>query len=69
MYIDISKHAKNYITDLIEKRVVVLKKRILKEKVEDWYDYDTSQVEIKLCEASDEYYRLSVSLNDFYSAK
>jgi hypothetical protein len=67
MYIDINKHEAKYITVLIEKRLSVIKNRILKENKNDWYDYEPPQIETKLCEASDEYFRLSKCLNDFYS--
>ena len=66
MYIDISKHASGYIAILIERRMQVLKNRILKEKKEEWYDYEPEQIEQKLCDASDEYFRLNLSINEFY---
>lgn len=66
MYIDISKHASRYISVLIEKRMAVIKNRILKEHGADWYDYEGSQIEMKICDLSDEYCRLNQSLNEFY---
>ena len=66
MYIDISKHASGYISVLIEKRMAVIKNRILKEKKGEWYDYEGSQIEQKLCDASDEYCRLNSTINEFY---
>lgn len=66
MYIDITKYQANYIVVLIEKRLAVIKNRILKEKKDDWYDYEGSQIEIKICDLSDEYCRLSNIINEFY---
>lgn len=66
MYIDITKHQANYIAVLIEKRLATIRNRILKEKKEEWYDYEPTQIEYKICELSDEYCRLSNSLNEFY---
>ena len=68
MYIDISKHASQYIAVLIEKRMTVIKNRILKEKKDEWYDYESSQIEQKLCDASDEYFRLNSTINEFYKS-
>ena len=66
MYIEIQKHHARYITALIKKRMIVIKNRILKEKKDDWYDYESSQIESKICDISDEYYRLSQIINDLY---
>ena len=66
MYIDITKHQANYIAVLIEKRLAVIKNRLLKENKDNWYDYESSQIEMKICDISDEYCRLSNSLNEFY---
>lgn len=66
MYIDIEKHEAKYIGPLIEKRLTVLKNRILKEKENDWWDYEPQQIEMKLCDISDEYCRLSNCINEFY---
>ena len=66
MYIDINKHAAGYIAVLIEKRISFLKNKILKEKGDDWYDYEPSQIHMKICDESPEYFRLSNEINEFY---
>lgn len=66
MNIDITKHEAAYVAVLIEKRMTVIKNRILKPKKEEWYDYEASQIEMKICEISDEYSRLSDCINAFY---
>lgn len=66
MYIDIQKHHSRYIAVLIEKRMAVLRNRILKENSENWYDYEGSQIEMKICDLSDEYLRLTQVINEFY---
>lgn len=66
MYIDIQKHHSRYIAVLIEKRMAVLRNRILKENAENWYDYEGSQIEMKICDLSDEYLRLTQVINEFY---
>ncbi len=66
MYIDIQKHHAKYIVVLIEKRMAFIKNKIKKDNEEDWYDYEPSQIEIKLCEVSEEYYRLNQVIVQFY---
>jgi len=69
MYIDIPKPAVKFIVQLIKKRMVVIKNRILKENKDDWYDYEGSQIEMKICEISPEYMRLNSTLNELYKAE
>ena len=52
MHIDLQKHHVNYLTPIVEARIRVLKNRILKEKKDDWYDYEPAQIELKICEIS-----------------
>ena len=68
MYIDIPKPATKYISVIIEKRMTLLKNRILKQHKDDWYDYEGSQLEMKICHASDEYCRLNSVINEFYKS-
>jgi len=58
MYIDLEKHHTAYLLPLIEKRMNVIKNRILKEKGSEWYDYDDGQIISKCIDLSDEYARL-----------
>lgn len=69
MYVDISKFAAGYISVLVEKRMTVIKNRILKEKKEGWYDFEPHQIEMKICDLSDEYQELNNCINEFYKAK
>jgi hypothetical protein len=66
MYLDLRKHHVSYLVPIIEKRLQVLKNRILKEYGADWYDYEPAQLEIKISEKSDEYFRLIQIINEIY---
>ena len=66
MNLDLEKHHVRYITPLVEARMKVLKKRILKQKGDDWYDYEPEQIEMKICEINEEYNRLNQSINSLY---
>lgn len=66
MYIELQKHHLSYIIPLVEARMKVLKNRILKEKRDDWYDYEAEQIEMKICETSEEYNRLNQAINSLY---
>lgn len=69
MHIDLQKHHVNYLTPIVEARMRVLKNRILKEKKDDLYDYEPAQIELKICEISDEYSRLNQCLETLYRAR
>ena len=66
MNLNIEKHHARYIAVLIERRMAFLKNKIVKENKDDWYDYESEQIETKICEVSDEYQRLDQCINEFY---
>lgn len=69
MYVELQKHHCRYIIPIIEARMKVLKKRILKQKKDDWYDYEPEQIEMKICEINEEYNRLNQSLQSLFTSK
>ncbi|WP_432221282.1 hypothetical protein ACRASX_11180 [Flavobacterium sp. TMP13] len=62
MYINLEKHHLARVVPLIEARIKLLRKRILKEWGDDLGDYDAEGLETKICEKNDEYFRLKQSL-------
>ena len=49
---------------ITQARLEVLRKRVLKQHGEDWYDYDDQGIESKIEEKSDEYFRLKQVLDE-----
>ena len=62
MNIDLQKHHVAYLVPIIEARLKVVKKRVIKEFGEDWGDYDDDGLEFKVTEKSHEYERLNQTL-------
>lgn len=62
MYIDLQKHHVNYVIPLIKARMKVLKRRVLKKYGSDWYDFNHAQIEQKVGEKDDEFWRLQQTL-------
>jgi hypothetical protein len=69
MYIDIPKPAVKFIVVLIEKRMTVIKNRLIKEHKDDWYDYEGSQIHSKICDISPEFMRLNSALKELLNAE
>lgn len=67
-FIDLQSHHIKYLRPVIEARMSVLKKRVLKKYGEDWYDYDEEGIESKVKEHNDEYLRLGQILNEVSNA-
>jgi hypothetical protein len=63
MYVDLEKHHTAYVLPIIQARMKVIKNRILKQKGDEWYDYDDEQINSKCRDLSDEYYRLDQSVD------
>jgi hypothetical protein len=66
MYLELQKYHVSYLVPIIEKRLQLLKNRILKKFGADWYDFEPHQIEIKISEKSDEYFRLTKIIKDLY---
>lgn len=65
-FFDLQKHHINYLGPVIEARMKLLKKRIIKEFGHNWYDMEEAQINTKVKEKSDEYFRLDQVLNQIY---
>jgi len=68
MFLDLQKHHTQHILPLIEKRLEVIKKRLLKIHGSDWYDYSDAQIITKCEELSDEFYRLIQAEDEIWRA-
>ena len=68
MLLFLEKHEIIPIKDLVEKRLEVLKNRVLKQHGEDWYDYDNEGILSKIREKSNEFFRLENGLEELNKA-
>lgn len=62
MYIDLQKNHLRYLIPIIKARMEVLKRRVLKKYGSDWYDFNDGQIEQKVSEKDDEFWRLQQTL-------
>ena len=58
MFIDLSDHHVKRLVPIVEARLSLLRKRVLKEFGSNWYDYDDEGKESKIEANNDEYFRL-----------
>lgn len=68
LILDLKKHHTRYLVKIITSRLEVLKKRVLKQYGEDWYDYDDQGIESKIEEKNEEYFRLKQVLDELYKS-
>ena len=68
MYIDLQDHHLKRLIPVVEARLKVIKRKVMKDFGADWGDYDEQGLEIKINEKSDEYFRLKQVLREIKNA-
>ena len=66
MSIDINKKQVRVLIPVIEARIQVLRKRVLKENINDWYDYPDNMLDQKVSEKNEEFRLLNGVLDKLH---